>query len=80
MQHTCRFILLPSFLSIGEVSSQGVGKICNVEDMNVSEVMFLPVHMPLQHHWGIAIFSVTEQTVFFDDGYSWISLSCFRRS
>ena len=37
--------------------------------MNEVEVMFLPVHMPLQHHWGLAIFSVTEQTVFFDDGY-----------
>ena len=30
--------------------------------------MFLPVHMNMCH-WGLAIFSVVEQTVFFDDGY-----------
>jgi len=47
-QRMCRFILQPSFLSVGEVSSEVVRKICNVEDMNEVEVMFLPLHMPLQ--------------------------------
>ena len=31
--------------------------------------MFLPVHMPELCHWGLVIFSVAEQSVFFDDGY-----------
>ena len=65
--HSCLFILLPSFLSVGEVSRNLIRNICNVEDMNEVEVMFLPVHM--QCHWGLAIFSVSEQTVFFDDGF-----------
>ncbi|KAK2547094.1 hypothetical protein P5673_033145 [Acropora cervicornis] len=36
-QRMCRFILQPSFLSVGEVSSEVVRKICNVEDMNEVE-------------------------------------------
>ena len=31
--------------------------------------MFLPVHMQNECHWGLAIFSVRECKVFFDDGY-----------
>ena len=31
--------------------------------------MFLPVHIPERCHWGLAVFSVVEHTVFFDDGY-----------
>jgi len=31
--------------------------------------MFLPVHMQNKCHWGLAIFSVRECKVFFDDGY-----------
>ena len=66
---SCTFILLPSFLSVGEVSGNLIRNICTVEDMNEVEVMFLPVHMPELCHWGLVIFSVGEQSVFFDDGY-----------
>ena len=66
--HSCRYKLLPSFLSVGEVSKKLIENICKAEEMNEIEVLFLPIHM-LQRHWGLAIFSVSEQTVFFDDGY-----------
>lgn len=66
---SCTFILFPSFLSVGEVSGNLIRNICTVEDMNEVEVMFLPVHMPELCHWGLVIFSVGEQSVFFDDGY-----------
>lgn len=66
---SCTFILLPSFLSVGEVSGNLIRNICTVEDMNEVEVMFLPVHMSELCHWGLVIFSVGEQSVFFDDGY-----------
>lgn len=66
--HSCRYKLLPSFLSVGEVSKKLIENICKAEEMNEIEVLFLPIHM-LQCHWGLAIFSVSEQTVFFDDGY-----------
>ena len=66
---SCTFILLPSFLSVGEVSGNLIRNICTVEDMNEVEVMFLPVHMAELCHWGLVIFSVGEQSVFFDDGY-----------
>ena len=36
--------------------------------MGSVENMFLPVHMN-SSHWGLAIFSIAEQTVYFDDGY-----------
>jgi len=29
---------------------------------------FLPVHMN-ESHWGLAVFSAEEKTVYFDDGY-----------
>lgn len=31
--------------------------------------MFLPVYMREKCHWGLAIFSVVEHTVLFNDGY-----------
>lgn len=37
--------------------------------MGSVENMFLPVHMD-SCHWGLAIFSIKNQTVFFDDGYN----------
>jgi Ulp1 family protease len=68
MQSLCRYMLLPSFISTGEVSRDIVENICCSGDMNTVDTMFLPVHM-FSCHWGLAIFSVAEQTVFFDDGY-----------
>jgi len=61
-------ILLPSFLSTGDVLRNVVEHICLRKDMGLVINMFLPVHMNMCH-WGLAIFSVVEQTVFFDDGY-----------
>ena len=53
---SCAFILLPSFLSVGDMSRNLIGSICTVEDMNEVEVMFLPVHMPELCQWGLVIF------------------------
>lgn len=61
-------ILLPSFLSTGDVLRNVVERICLRKDMGLVTNMFLPVHMNMCH-WGLAVFSVVEQTVFFDDGY-----------
>ena len=61
-------ILLPSFLSTGDVLRNVVERICLRKDMGYVTNMFLPVHMNMCH-WGLAVFSVVEQTVFFDDGY-----------
>ena len=61
-------ILLPSFLSTGDVLRNMVERICLGKDMGLVKNMFLPVHMNMCH-WGPAVFSVVEQTVFFDDGY-----------
>ena len=61
-------ILLPSFLSTGDVLRNVVERICLRKDMGLVTNMFLPVHINMCH-WGLAVFSVVEQTVFFDDGY-----------
>lgn len=61
-------ILLPSFLSTGDVLRNVVERICLRKDMGLVTNMFLPVHMNMCH-WGLAVFSVVEQTVFFDNGY-----------
>ena len=53
-QQSCKNILLPSFLSAGDILAVNI---------------FLPVFMPEKCHWGLAIFSVIEHTVFFDDGF-----------
>ena len=37
-------------------------------DMERVEQMFLPVHLH-QSHWGLAVLSVREKTVAFDDGF-----------
>ena len=66
----CHNLLLPSFLSSGcGVLSNVVERICLDNDMESVVTMFLPVHMVERCHWGLAIFSVEEQTIFFDDGY-----------
>ena len=61
-------ILLPSFPSTGDVLRNVVERIWLWKDMGLVTNMFLPVHMTMCH-WGLAVFSVVEQTVFFDDGY-----------
>ena len=61
-------ILLPSFLSTGDVLRSVVEHICLSKDMERVVNMFMPVHMNMCH-WGLAIFSVQDQTVMFDDGY-----------
>ncbi|KAJ7377450.1 Cysteine-type peptidase [Desmophyllum pertusum] len=63
----CQNILLPSYLSTGNVDTV-VEYICRHSDMGSVVNMFLPVHMN-SCHWGLAIFSIVDQTVFFDDGY-----------
>ena len=65
----CLNILLPSFLSSGNIINSVVSKICVSHDMVSVVKMFLPVHMQNECHWGLAIFSVRECKVFFDDGY-----------
>ena len=65
----CLNILLPSFLSSGNIINSVVSKICVSHDMASVVQMFLPVHMQNECHWGLAIFSVRECKVFFDDGY-----------
>ena len=61
-------ILLPSFLSTGEIFENVVVNICANNDLGSSKRMFLPVHIN-SNHWGLAVFSVIDKTVFFDDGY-----------
>ena len=61
-------ILLPSFLSTGNVLRNVVERICLHTDMERVVNMFLPVHMN-SCHWGLAIFSVGDQEIHFDDGY-----------
>ena len=65
----CHSILLPSFLSSGCVLRNVVESISLRCDIERVDTMFLPVHMADECHWGLAIFSVKEQTIFFDDGY-----------
>ena len=64
----CHNILLPSFLSTGEIFENVVANICANNDLGSSKRMFLPVHIN-SNHWGLAVFSVIDKTVFFDDGY-----------
>ena len=62
-------ILLPSYLSAGNVLKTVVEHItCHHNNLASVVNMFLPVHMNLCH-WGLSIFSINNQTVFFDDGY-----------
>ena len=61
-------ILLPSYLSTGNVLKTVVERICHQNDMESVANMFLPVHMN-SCHWGLAMFSIKNKTVFFDDGY-----------
>lgn len=68
-KEACQYILLPSFLSSGCVLRNVVESICLQNDMEQVVTMFLPVHMADACHWGLAVFSVTEQAIFFDDGY-----------
>ena len=64
----CNNILLLSFLSTGKVFENVVGNICVKYDLDSIMHMFMPVHIN-SNHWGLAIFSVDDQTVFFDDGF-----------
>ena len=64
----CQNIFLPSYLSTGNVLKTVVERICHQNNMESVVNMFLPVHMN-SCHWGLAIFSIKNQTVFFDDGY-----------
>ena len=68
-QKSSRNVLLPSFLSTGNILESVVNNICLNHDMENAINMFLPVYMREKCHWGLAIFSVVEHTVFFDDGY-----------
>ena len=61
-------ILLPSFLSTGTVLRNVVERLSLSHDMERVEQMFLPVHLH-QSHWGLAVLSVREKTVAFDDGF-----------
>lgn len=61
-------ILLPSFLSTGTVLRNVVERLSLLHDMDRVEQMFLPVHLH-QSHWGLAVLSVKEKTVAFDDGF-----------
>ena len=66
-QQSSHNVLLPSFLSTGDILESVIANICH--DMENAINMFLPVYMQEKCHWGLAIFSVKEHTVFFDDGY-----------
>ena len=68
-QQSCKNILLPSFPSTGDILESTVTNICLNHEMENAVNMFLPVFMPEKCHWGLAIFSVIEHTVFFDDGF-----------
>ena len=68
-EKSCHSILLPSFLFSGYVLRNVVESICLRYDMENVDTLFLPVHMADECHWGLAVFSVKEQTIFFDDGY-----------
>ena len=68
-QRSCKNILLPSFLSTGDILESTITNICFNHDMEEAVNMFLPVFMPEKCHWGLAILSVIEHTVFFDDGF-----------
>lgn len=61
-------ILLPSFLSTGTVLRNVIQRLCLLNDMERVKHMFLPVHIN-ESHWGLAVFSTEEKTVYFDDGY-----------
>ena len=56
-------ILLPSFLSTGDVLRNVVERICLRKDMGLVTNNFLPGHMNMCH-WGLAVFSVVEQSLF----------------
>lgn len=61
-------ILLPSFLSTGVVLRNVVQRLSSHYEMESVKHMFLPVYMN-ESHWGLAVFSVPEKTIFFDDGF-----------
>ena len=64
----CLNILLPSYLSTGNVLKTVVERICLQNNTESVVNMFLPIHMN-SCHWGLAIFSMKNKSVFFDDGY-----------
>ena len=61
-------ILLPSFLSTGAILRNVVERLSLTNDMEKVGQMFLPVHLH-NSHWGLAVFSVSEKTISFDDGF-----------
>ena len=76
----CNNILLPSFLSSGCVLRNVVESICLHYNMQEVVTMFLPVHMVHECHWGLAIFSVKEKSISFDDGYHYAIPEDLRRN
>ena len=61
-------ILLPSFLSTGAILRNVVEMLSLTNDMEKVGQMFLPVHLH-SSHWGLAVFSVSEKNISFDDGF-----------
>ena len=66
-------ILLPSFLSTGVVLRNAIERSL-IYDMERVKHMFLPVHIN-ESHWGLAVFSVSDKTVF----RRWLPLPDTRR-
>ena len=62
-QQSCKNILLPSFLSTGDILVLTVTNICLNHHMENAGNMFLPVFIPEKCHWGLAIFLVIEHSV-----------------
>ena len=58
----CQNIVLPLYLSTGNVHKSVVERICHPNDMESVVNMFLPVHMN-SCHWGLAIFSIKNKSV-----------------
>ena len=66
-----KFVRTSSCLRISQLKTclkSVVEHICHQNDMESVANMFLPVHMN-SCHWGLAMFSIKNKTVFFDDGY-----------
>ena len=61
-------ILLSSFLSTGAILRNVEERLSLTNDMEKVGQMFLPVHLH-NSHWGLAVFSVSEKTISFDDGF-----------
>lgn len=61
-------ILLPSFLSTSAILRNVVERLSLTNDLQKVGQMFLPVHLH-NSHWGLAVFSVSKNTISFDDGF-----------